>query len=569
MMNKLNREYNKYVCYQIYIPSFKDSNNDGIGDINGIISSLDYLKDLAIDLIWISPCFESPMDDNGYDVRDFYKVNSLYGNNSDLENLIKEVHKRDMKIILDLVLNHTSDEHEWFKKAKSDVNSKEHGYYFFKKGRVDKNGKRLPPNNWGSFFTESAWEYVEEIDEYYLHIFSKKMPDLNYGNEELLKRMKDVAIHWILKGIDGFRLDAIAHLSKDTSFLDSSLDTSKEYVLDSLKFSNRPQMFEILNEFSKDVFKKYNVFTIGEVGGLATPRDANKYANLKDGYINMVFNFDTCWANGAFGSYLKEDNEIKTNLKDMKEVFLKWYKGCNSYSDMPIYYDNHDHPRSLSQYGSIKYRLESSKMLITNLLYLYGVPFILNGDELGMSNVDNYTLEDFNDVNDINFRKEHPELDEKTLLRFFKRCSRINGRLPIPWKNDLYGGFSKVKPYIKPAGYYDVVNVEDELKDPNSTLNFYKKAIKLRKNEEILNLVMNGELEFIEIENENVFAYTHFIDKEGIYAISNFFEKEVRFKKHFKLNEILLHNYKDIKMDEEYFYLRPFESYLIRIQKND
>lgn len=565
-MNKLNHFYNKYIGYEIYPASFKDSNNDGIGDLNGIISKLPYIKSLSVDLIWVCPIYKSPMDDNGYDVSDFYSINPMFGTLDDAKKLITEAHNNGLKIIFDLVLNQTSSEHEWFKKACKDVNCKEHGYYIFKKGKIDQNGKRLPPNNWKGFFNTSCWEYVPEIDEYFFHIFSKKMPDLNYENPVLRDEMKKVAKYWLDLGVDGFRLDAIAHLAKDTTFENSTFpEDSNGLAFDMYKYSNRDRLFDYLKEFSQDVFSKYNAITIGEVGGGVSTERSLLFSGYENGSISMVFNFDTCWENGLYDSLYKEDKDIKTNVVNLKKLFLKWYNKCYPYADMPIYWNNHDQPRCLSQYGSVDFRKESGKMLCNTLYFMYGVPFILDGDEIGMSNVDYTSVEDFNDVEDINFRLANPTIPSNLLLRNSLRTSRMNARAPFNWSNSLYAGFSSVKPYIKNVSYYPVCNQEDEDKDSDSILNFYRMAGKLRHEPKILNSILNYPFALVEPENDKIFAYTHIGSDCSIEVISNFTKETVSFAKHFKTKSVLLHNYQNILETNLNYTLRPFETYLIEI----
>ena len=323
---------------------------------------------------------------------------------------------------------------------------------------------------------------------------------------------------------------------------------------------------DYLKEFNDEVFKKYKALTIGEVGGSPTTDQALKYSNYKTGSMSMVFNFDTCWENGAYGSVDKSDEEIVTNLRNMKAIFLKWYNNNYEYADMPIYWTNHDHPRCLSQYGSTKYRKESGKMLITTLLFMYGLPFILYGDEIGMSNVDYDNISDFKDVEDINFQKACPDIPKDKLLRYFRRCSRTNGRMPFNWSNEKYAGFSKVEPYIKNVNYYPICNEHDESKDPDSILNYYKLAFNLRHNNDILSSILNNRFELLEPENDSVFAYTHLGEKNPLIVISNFTSKEINFKKYFKNYEILLHNYPSISENEENYFLRPFETFLLKIR---
>ena len=567
-MSKLEREYNKYVAYQIFPLSFKDSNGDGYGDLNGIREKLPYIKSLGIDLIWLCPIFSSPMEDSGYDVDDFFKVNPLLGTNEDMKNLLKEAHELGIKVIIDLVVNHTSADHVWFKKAISDPNSKEHGFFYFKKGKILEDGTKVPPNNWKGFFDTSCWEYVPELDEYYFHIFGTRMPDLNYTNPDLMDEIVKVAEYWIKFGVDGFRLDAIAHLAKDTTFEDSTAPADKNgLVYDYSKYSNRPELLGILKELNERIFKKYNVFTVGEVGGGITAEGSKLLADVNNGVMNMVFNFDTCWENGAGWSLYKDDNEIYTNVLNMKRIFKRWYDICYETCDMPLYWNNHDQPRCLTQYGSTKYRKESGKMLITTLLFMYGLPFILYGDEIGMSNLDYTDIKDFNIVDDINFLNEHNDVSEWMLLRNFRRTSRMHGRQPFLWKNAGFAGFSDVEPFMKTASFYDIVNEEDEEKDENSILNYYKKAIKLRHEDNILKSIFDNKFELYDEENVDVFAYSHFGKNDNLLVISNFREFETSTYFNFSNYEILLHNYDEININNGRIYLKPFETILLKINK--
>ena len=375
------------VGYIIYPESFLDSNGDGVGDLKGIIGKLDYLRDLGVNLLWICPIFASPMDDGGYDVSDYYSVNPRYGSNEDLTALIEGAHARGMKIVLDLTINHTSKEHPWFKKAIEDPSSEERGYYFIRKGKRA-NGQLLPPNNWASFFATSAWERIPGTDEFYLHLFSSSMPDVDWSNPKLRERYYEIARFYLEKGVDGFRLDALAHIAKAPGLPDSPLPPdSTGYVPDISMYSNREEMHAYLAEFNERVFSHYDCLTIGEAGGCISPDEALRLVNRKNGPISMAFNFDCVWQNGAFGSIDKADGEIVTDLVSLKRNFMRWYEVCHAHADMPLYWCDHDHPRVLSQYGSEKYRDESAKCLLTTLLFLYGTPFIFQGDEIGMSNL--------------------------------------------------------------------------------------------------------------------------------------------------------------------------------------
>lgn len=543
------------IGYEIYPASFYDSNQDGLGDLQGIIQKLDYLEKLGVNLLWITPFFKSPMDDNGYDISDYMQVDPRFGTNEDLDELLKQAHLRGMFVLFDFVMNHTSDEHYWFTEAKKSKNNPYHDYYIW----------RDEPNNWSSFFSESAWTYVSEVDQYYLHIFSKKMPDLNWQNEKVRSSMYKIARYWLDRGVDGFRLDAIAHLAKDTSFCDSDQPVNEKGIAyDTDKFSNRSELFDYLAEFKEKVLNHYDVLTIGEVGGCASTMDALKYTEYGKGSLNMVFNFDTCWENGAYGSDEKEDDEIITQVVNMKKLFKKWYEAYDQKSWMPLYWLNHDHPRVVSQYGSIKYRKESAKMLCTTLLFMYGTPFIYNGEEIGMSNVDYTRIEDFKDVSAQNYYHSRKNtLSEEKILRFLRRTSRVNARTPMQWDDSQNAGFSKTNPYMKVNGNYHEVNVKEQEKDEDSILNYYRKAISLRKNE-LKKEAVYGSFELIDEEHPDVFAYMKKKEKT-IAVISNFRDQLIDFSFPYQILTLYLHNYPDLCFIDHTLHLRPYECLLVEI----
>ncbi len=556
------------VGYIIYPESFQDSNNDGVGDLPGITSRLDYLKDLGVNLLWICPVFDSPMDDNGYDVRDYYKINPLFGTNEDLKTLLDEAHKRGIRICLDFVLNHTSDEHPWFQKALADPNSEERGFYHFRKGKwVD--GKLLPPNNWKGFFATSAWERVGETDDFYLHIFSKKMPDVNWANPALRQRYYEIARHYLDLGVDGFRLDALAHLAKDMTFSDSTVPTDEfGRAYDPSKFSSRPELFDYLAEFKREVLDHYDCLTIGEVGGGVRPEEALRYVSFENGAINMLFNFDTAWCNGAYGSIDKRDDEIKTDIIGMKRSFESWYKSCAGKADLPIYWENHDHPRVLSQYGSTAYRGESAKALATLLLFMYGTPFIYYGDEIGMSNVTYSRIEDFymdvGNRNDVEEKRALGYSDEQ-ILHYLCRCSRVNARTPMQWNSSPYAGFSNVAPRVKVNdNYLEGVNALDEMNDPYSIINFVQYAIGKRKDPEIAAL-LKKPWKIVDMNHPDVFAYQHEGEDERLVVVANLRPYSTFFGFYHTIRDVVLHNYGDVIINDHVFTLRPFECFLLRV----
>jgi glycosidase len=555
------------IGYEIFPKSFYDANGDGVGDLKGIILKLPYIASLGVNLIWICPFYQSPMDDSGYDVSDFYQVDSSFGTNQDFKELLKFAHGLGIKVIIDLVLNHTSDEHPWFIESRKNKYSKYHQYYIWKDARKNGKGERIPPTNWQGYFDDSSWAYDEEAGQYYLKIFSKKMPDLNWEHEPLRKEMYQVAKHWLDLGADGFRMDAIAHLAKDSQFRDSKLSVGPQgTVLDSTKFSSLPRLFDYLNEFRQEVLVRYpKALAIGEVGGGASPKEALKYASFNKGPLNMVFNFDTCWENGAFGSENKLDHEINTNVINLKNLFLKWYESNHQDTWLPVYWLNHDHPRVVSQYGSTKYRKESAKMLLMTLLFMYGTPFLYYGEEIGMSNVDYENLADFKDVSAMNYAKEASNrLNEDEIIRFLRRTSRINARTPMQWSNEPFAGFSITEPDIKVNSNYLFVNVAQQEKDPHSILNFTRKAIALRKKSEVMTAVLEGEFVLEDAQNPDVFAYIHRGDYP-LLIVSNFRPYEVEFRLRYAIKKTLLHNYPLMEKTGLILRLRPFESYIFEI----
>ena len=557
------------IGYIIYPAAYKDANGDGIGDLKGIVEKLDYLRELGIDLLWICPIFASPMKDNGYDVSDYLHVNPLFGTDEDLLTLLHEAHLRGIRVLLDFAMNHTSDQHEWFVKAKEDPSSEERSYYIIRKGRRDEKGNLLPPNNWGSFFSTSAWEKMPNSeDEFYLHVFAPSMPDTDWSNPKLRERYYQIARHYVDLGVDGFRMDAISHLAKNPTFEDSPLKAGKEgYVLDPSEFSNRPELLGYLKEFREKGVNE-NTLLVGEVGGCVQPEQARLFSERGRGPINLVFNFDTVWNNGAYGSIDKKDDEIKTDVISLKNNFMRWYENAAT-CDLPLYWCNHDHPRVLSQYGSVKYRAESAKMLVTTLLFLYGTPFIYQGDEIGMSNVTYDKAEDFlNDEANVDALKSMRSegRDEETILRFWRRTNRINARTPMQWDKTSYAGFSKVAPKVKVNdNYKEGVNVQEQMEDPYSILNYFQYAISFRKNAIYNDIVNNGKLEIVDYNHPDVLAYLH-RGSSTIMVISNFRPYQTYFTFNYEIGDIVLHNYDGVLLKDHVFTLRPFECYLLKIR---
>lgn len=563
------RWWNASLGYMVYPSSFADGNGDGVGDIVGIISKLDYLAELGVDLLWIGPLFASPMEDNGYDVEDYYKINPLYGNEADLRELLKQAHDRGIKIVLDFPLNHTSSSHPWFKKALEDPQSEERGYYLFRPGK--KNGQTLfPPNNWESFFDSSAWERVDESEDYYLHVFSKNMPDLNWSNPKLRQKMHEIASYYLDMGVDGFRLDALAHLAKNMTFEDSPLPLDKlGLAYDPSQFSNRPELFDYLQEFKEKVFSKYDCLILGEGGGSISPEDSLNLTDREKGSIDMMFNFDTVWQNGAYQSIGKKGSEIRPDVIALKDNFMRWYSRCHQKADMPLYWCNHDHPRLLSQYGDVRYREKSAKCLLTILMFLYGTPFVYQGDEIGMSNVTYLSLEDFSkDVSsesEIRAYRTSGFADEQ-ILDYLNRTSRVNARTPFQWGMGKNAGFSENEPIFKVnLNYLEGVNVAIERRDPDSIFNYCKYLFSLRKDPHLNDLVVNGELSLLDRNHPDVFAFVHEGDGEKLIVIACFRPYVTYFSFYAQITDVILHNYEGVLLDDHVFTLRPYECYVLKV----
>lgn len=548
------------VGYQILPKTFYDSNHDGIGDLRGIIAKLDYFKALGVTLLWIGPFYPSPMDDNGYDVSDFLDVNPMFGTLADVRELIAQAHRRGLRIILDLILNHTSDEHPWFIEARAHPDSPEHAFYIWKEPRYDAAGRPQPPTNWASFFADSAWAYDEQAGQYYMKIFSRKMPDLNWANPILRQRMEAVARQWLDMGIDGFRVDAVAHLARDPEFQDSELPVNAQgLAADWSKFSNLPALFDYLREFKQTVLAGRDCLTIGEVGGGASPQMALNYADKETGAFNMVFTFDHCWCNGLEGKEIITEADRHVDVRQLKQVFARWYDGLGERAWPAIYWMNHDLPRVVSQYGDpIRYHRESASMLEAALLLMKGTPFLYNGEEIGMTNVDYSSLEDFHDVWVANYVKEaRSRLSEEQILEYERRTSRVNARTPMQWSAETYAGFSTVEPAEKVIGNYREINVAAQQADPYSVLNLTRRLIQLRLSEVGKQLFVYGGFEFVEPEHPDLFMYRRFTATEEVWVVCNFRGETIPFSLPEERGECVFDNYSDPGFAGA---LRPYEA---------
>lgn len=575
---KLDKKWwQKEVGYQIYPRSFYDSNNDGIGDLNGITAKLDYLKELGITLIWVCPIFKSPMDDNGYDISDYYDVNPEFGTKEDLERLIKEAEKRGIKIILDLVINHTSDEHEWFLEALKNPESKYRNYYIFKRG---KNG--LPPTNWRSHFGGSAWEKVEgEADEngnemYYLHLFTKKQPDLNWENPEVREELYKMVNYWLEKGIAGFRVDAINSIKKDEDYLNLPVDGADGLAYNVKYTLNQPGIEEFLSELAKETFKKYNCMTVAETPMLEYER-YNDFIG-EDGFFSMIFDFSYADLDMTKGGFYYSLRDIPTI--ELRNAIFESQLTQQKYGWGAPFLENHDLPRSLNKFFGEKANETNTKLLGNVFFFLRGTPFIYQGQEIGM---DNFVRKDISEFDDIASKDQYQRaLGEKfsteEALYFVNKRSRDNSRTPMQWDNSKNAGFSEnenIKSWINLTGSQAVTNVKNQLNDENSIFAHYKKMIDLRQNGKYSDCLIYGDFIPVPLENEKIIAYVRKYGNQKILCISNFSElkQEVKLndiakvlgEKEITLGEILINNFDKIGKDEKKLNLEGFQSLLVEI----
>ena len=575
---KLDKKWwQKEVGYQIYPRSFYDSNNDGIGDLNGITAKLDYLKELGITLIWVCPIFKSPMDDNGYDISDYYDVNPEFGTKEDLERLIKEAEKRGIKIILDLVINHTSDEHEWFLEALKNPESKYRNYYIFKRG---KNG--LPPTNWRSHFGGSAWEKVEgEADKngnemYYLHLFTKKQPDLNWENPEVREELYKMVNYWLEKGIAGFRVDAINSIKKDENYLNLPVDGADGLAYNVKYTLNQPGIEEFLSKLAKETFKKYNCMTVAETPMLEYER-YNDFIG-EDGFFSMIFDFSYADLDMTKGGFYYSLRDIPTI--ELRNAIFESQLTQQKYGWGAPFLENHDLPRSLNKFFGEKANETNTKLLGNVFFFLRGTPFIYQGQEIGM---DNFVRKDISEFDDIASKDQYQRaLGEKfsteKALYFVNKRSRDNSRTPMQWNNSKNAGFSEnenIKSWIKLTGSQAVTNVKNQLNDEKSIFAHYKKMIDLRQNGKYSDCLIYGEFIPVPLENEKIIAYVRKYGNQKLLCISNFSElkQEVKLndiakvlgEKEITLGEILINNFDKIGKDEKKLNLEGFQSLLVEI----
>ncbi|CAM3959502.1 glycoside hydrolase family 13 protein [Mesobacillus thioparans] len=552
------------VIYQIYPRSFNDSNGDGVGDINGITEKIPYLSELGVDVIWLSPVYQSPNDDNGYDISDYRNIMDEFGTMQDFDNMLAEAHRHGIKIMMDLVVNHSSDEHAWFQESRKSKDNPYRDYYIWKK---PENGE--PPTNWGAAFGGSVWEYDEETGEYYLHLFSKKQPDLNWENPVLRNEVYEMMRFWLDKGIDGFRMDVINFISKDTSYPQGEVREGHKYGHGSKYYMNGPKIHDFLQEMNKEALSSYDTITVGEMPGV-TVEEGKLYTGTDRKELNMVFHFEHVGlGDGQFGKW--DPREWK--LTQLKEIFTKWQKGLEKDGWNSLYWSNHDQPRAISRWGndSDKYRVLSGKMIATCLHMMQGTPYIYQGEEIGMTNVKFDDINDYRDIETLNaYRDLTPDsLTHEEIFKGIHERGRDNARTPVQWDSSANAGFTTGTPWINVNPNYETINAQAVLKDEESIFYYYKKLIELRKQNEV---VVYGTYDAVMEEDEQIFAYTRTLGDDQLLVICNFSDQNPVFtlpeSVRYSSKELLISN---LEVDEndsiDELTLQPYEARVYRLTK--
>ena len=552
------RWWKESVVYQIYPRSFCDSNGDGIGDLNGITGKLDYLKELGIDVIWLSPVYKSPNDDNGYDISDYQAIMDEFGTMEDFDRMLATAHEKGIKIMMDLVVNHTSDEHKWFIESRKSTDNPYRDYYIWRPAKEDGS----LPNNWGSCFSGPAWEYDKTTDMYFLHLFSKKQPDLNWDNPAVRQDVFDMMNWWLKKGVDGFRMDVISLISKEPGLPDKEPGING-YATFNVS-ANGPHVHEYLQEMRQKALNNADTITVGECSGV-TLEEAKKYARSDEKELNMVFQFE----------HMDVDSDEKAgkwttrkmDLRNLKKILTRWQKGLQDIAWNSLYWENHDQPRSVSRFGndSDEYREISAKMLATCIHMMQGTPYVYQGEELGMTNCPFNTLDNFRDLESINAFHELTEqgkMTEEDMMAAIGYKGRDNARTPMQWDDSAYAGFSTAKPWIMVNPNYTKINAKDQINREDSVFKYYQKLIKLRHESE---LIVYGTYDLILDDDKDIYAYIRTLGDEKLIVYCNFSEntREVELPEEFTNGKVLISNYIDAKVNHK-ITLRPYEAIVIQ-----
>jgi oligo-1,6-glucosidase len=553
------------VVYQIYPRSFYDSNGDGVGDLRGIIQKLDYLKQLGVDVVWLSPVYRSPNDDNGYDISDYQAIAEEFGTLEDWEELLAQMHRRSIKLIMDLVVNHTSDEHPWFVESRRAKDNPYRDYYIWRPG---KNGGE--PNNWASVFGGSAWQYDDATGEYYLHLFSTKQPDLNWENPTVRAEIYAMMHWWLQKGIDGFRMDVINMVSKVPGLPDAPVVSDSRYQPGDQYYFHGPRLYEFLAEMKREVLSKYDILAVGEAP-LATTEHGVSMTHEETGHLNMLFQFEHMDLDTDASAMAGKWKAKPLDLLDFKQVMTRWQKELEGQGWNSLYLSNHDQPRPVSRFGDDgQYRVESAKLLATFLHMLQGTPYIYQGEEIGMTNVRFDSIADYRDIETLNMYREFVEgrgADSKTVLEMIHAKSRDNARTPMQWNGGAQAGFTEGTPWIKVNPNYVAINVEQALADPGSVFAYYQELIRLRKANPV---IVYGRYDLILDAHAEIYAFTRTLDDDQLLVLLNFSRNSPIFAlpwdAHFSSQELLISNYSvDLAEDIRQLTLRPYEARVYRL----
>ncbi|MEZ5056702.1 MAG: alpha-glucosidase [Saprospiraceae bacterium] len=556
MANQVEKSWWKEtIVYQIYPRSFQDSNGDGIGDLRGIIQRLDYIKSLGVETIWLNPIFKSPNDDNGYDVSDYKDIMDDFGNMADFDDLLKGIKERDLRLLLDLVPNHSSDEHKWFQESKKSKDNPYRDYYYWKKGKED----GTPPTNWVSYFAPSTWEYDAQTDEYYLHLFSVKQPDLNWENPKVREEIYNIMHFWLQKGIDGFRIDVLPFLSKDLTWPDQTPENFNGNL--GHFYSNGPRLHEFLKEMNQEVLSKYDCTSVGEGPGISAEQ-ALLYVGKDRQELDTIYHFEHMDLDRDPFNWAKPK---KWSLIEFKAINAKWDKNVEKGAWNTVFLGNHDFPRMVSRWGNDKqFRKESAKLLHTYLLTQRGTPYIYHGDEIGMTNVDWQDLNLYNDLQVFDGLNKWKEAggDEKEFISYLPFTSRDNARTPFQWNGEKNAGFTEGKPWLSINDNYPQVNVADQEKDPHSVLNYFRKMTRLRKENDCL---VYGDFEDLAPNDPAIYAYTRKNEEETWLIVMNFSDLDANFGSEELENKTLkIGNYSDPSLPEgKSLKLRPWEAVVL------
>lgn len=552
------RWWKESVVYQIYPRSFCDSNGDGIGDLNGITGKLDYLKELGIDVIWLSPVYKSPNDDNGYDISDYQAIMDEFGTMEDFDRMLATAHEKGIKIMMDLVVNHTSDEHKWFIESRKSTDNPYRDYYIWRPAKEDGS----LPNNWGSCFSGPAWEYDKTTDMYFLHLFSKKQPDLNWDNPAVRQDVFDMMNWWLKKGVDGFRMDVISLISKEPGLPDKEPGING-YATFNVS-ANGPHVHEYLQEMRQKALNNADTITVGECSGV-TLEEAKKYARSDEKELNMVFQFEHM--NVDSDEKAGKWTTRKMDLRNLKKILTRWQKGLQDIAWNSLYWENHDQPRSVSRFGndSDEYREISAKMLATCIHMMQGTPYVYQGEELGMTNCPFNTLDNFRDLESINAFHELTEqgkMTEEDMMAAIGYKGRDNARTPMQWDDSAYAGFSTATPWIMVNPNYTKINAKDQINREDSVFKYYQKLIKLRHESE---LIVYGTYDLILDDDKDIYAYIRTLGDEKLIVYCNFSEntREVELPEEFTNGKVLISNYIDAKVNHK-ITLRPYEAIVIQ-----